>query len=83
MATKRTSKRSRAVVYYACSTHRNRGQACSVKASLNATEAHERITHMFLTKILTPDALKQAVDALVKKGNEAEMLAAQRAPHRG
>jgi hypothetical protein len=81
MVMKRTSKRGRPTVYYVCSTHRNRAHACSVKGSLPAAEAHERVTNLFLTKVLTPTALRQAVDALVKRGNEAELIAAQKAPH--
>jgi hypothetical protein len=41
--TKRTSKRGRPVSYYVCSTHRTRAGACTVKGSLRASEAHERV----------------------------------------
>ena len=54
MITKRTSKRGRPVTYYVCSTHRTRAGACSVKGSLHATEAHERVVGLFLNKVLTP-----------------------------
>ena len=80
LITKRTSKRGRPVTYYVCSTHRTRAGACHVKGSLRATEAHERVVRLFLDKVLTPAALQQAVDALVKKGSEFEQIAAQKAP---
>jgi site-specific DNA recombinase len=81
MINKRTSKRGRPVVYYVCSTHRTRAGACPVKGSFRATEAHERVIRLFLDKVLTPAALQQAVDALVKKGSQVELLAAQKMPH--
>jgi site-specific DNA recombinase len=81
MVTKRTSKRGRPVFYYVCSTHRNRAGASDVRGSLRAVEVHERVTTVFLGKVLTPAALEKAVDALVKRGNEAELIAAQKAPH--
>ena len=77
MVTKRTSKRGRPIVYYQCSTHRQRAGACSVKGALHAAEANERVTRLFLDKVLTRDALKQAVDALVRRGNQVELIAAQ------
>jgi hypothetical protein len=80
MITKRTSRRGRPITYYVCSTHRTRAGACSVRGSLRVTEAHERVTKLFLEKVLTPEALKDAVDGLVKRGSEAEVLAARRAP---
>jgi Recombinase zinc beta ribbon domain len=81
MINKRTSKKGRPIPYYICSTHRTRAAACSVSASLRASEAHERVTKLFLTEVLTPAALQQAVDAMVKKGSEADLIAAQKAPH--
>jgi hypothetical protein len=35
---------------------------------------------LFLEKVLTPDALKKAVDNIVRRGNQTEVLAAQKAP---
>ncbi len=81
MITKRTSKRGRPVSYYVCSTHRSRAGACTVKGSFRAVEAHDRVINLFLTRVLTPEALKQAIDSLVRKGSEVEVLAAQKAPH--
>ncbi len=50
-------------------------------SSLRAAEAHERVINLFLTRVLTAEALKQAIDSLVRKGSEVEVLAAQKAPH--
>jgi hypothetical protein len=47
---------------------------------LNAAEAHDGVRRIFLDRILTTETLQAAVDALVKKDSQSDLLAAQRTP---
>ena len=52
-----------------------------MSGSLNAAEAHDRIRRMFLDRVLTQENLQEAVNAMVKRGSEVEILNAQKVPH--